>query len=1053
MTELLPLHRSATSKPHNKTPTSLPLADWRHLDAYVLLGEPGAGKTSVFKQEAEAQKGTSVFRTARDFLTLGPPQGWRDEILFIDAVDERQVASDCATAPLDGIRKKLLELGRPKFRLSCREADWIAGGTQDLCDVAPEGKVEELWLDPLCNADIHALLKHWGFTTDQDINAFLEMAYRRNMAALLYNPILLNMLAEAVRKNDWPASRSETYELACKQMASEHNSDNRRAARQAAVPIEQCLEAAGKLCALLLLSDAQYLSSDPKDNGVEAIQISELPTALDLQASVLHATLNSKLFGTEGERRMPRHRTIAEYLGARAIAALVAQHGLPIQRVLALLTGHDGGIVEPLRGLYGWLTFHSTSERELLIGADPLGLVLYGDVQPFSTCEKRWVLEALQRKAARFPWFRSENWEAHPFGALCTADMEPTFRAFFSNPSREIAHQAVLDCVADAIEHGEPMPAIAPDLEAVIRDNSYGQNIRKACVAAWVKTLPDSSKPANALLKDIQTGKILDADDELAGHLLTELYPAGLSAIEAICHWHPAKAKNFIGRFHMFWATEFVECMPRDQLGAALDYLVRRISSKEAQKDEGSPEPSMDSLRKTALRLLARGLMEISDVVSDEKLYLWLGIGLDEYGGLRSQADEHDAIRDLLSSRPTRLKSIYAIGIKVLPANDSLSRPQVWLVEQRLYQAKLPTDWYQWLLDQATESTNAGVVKDWLIQSTCAAIYRQDLFDISLDYIDAWISLHTDQWPHASDWKLEVSSSLMDCWQQTQHMRNMRISKDNAGQRLKRKNEIAPVLKAVFAGTASLGLMGNVAQAYNKRFSNICGDDPIERVMEFLVVSKAEAGHAIDGIKAVLQRSDLPTAAEIEAFNLAGEYYFIGPACQLAAELTYADDPSVVMSWGDHLVETLVAFHLINDGGQKLDWFAALCRIRHDIVAPVLQRIAVYDIQSFESPRLRTPYDLRDEHAPKALAAQVLPSLIRAVPAKPSKDQLRLLNGALIPGAKHHLSSDEFRALIEERLAESGNSVELRTSFHIAGLQFSADAHLLALKALSKTHS
>lgn len=968
MTELLPLHRSATSKPHNKTPKSLPLAEWRHLDAYVLLGEPGAGKTSVFKQEAEAQKDTAVFRTARDFLILGPPPGWRDEILFIDAVDERQVASDCTTAPLDGIRKKLLELGKPKFRLSCREADWISGGTKDLCEVAPAGKVEELWLDPLCDADIHALLKHWGFTTDQDINTFLDMAHRRNMAALLYNPILLEMLAKAVRKNDWPSNRSETYELACKQMASEHNVKNRQAAGQAALPIEQCLEAAGKLSALLLLSDAQCLSYDPNDDSVEAIQIDELPTMLGLQTSVLNATLNSKLFGAEGERRMPRHRTIAEYLGARAIAALVTLHGLPIQRVLALLTGHDGGIVEPLRGLYGWLTFHCTPERELLIGADPLGLVLYGDVQPFSTCEKGWVLEALRREAVRFPWFRSENWEAHPFGALGTMDMEPRFRALLSDSSREIAHQSVLDCLADAIEHGEPMPAIAPDLEAVIRDNSYGQSIRKACVAAWVKTLTDSSKPANALLKDIQTGKILDADDELAGHLLTELYPAGLSAIEAIRHWHPAKAKNFIGRFHMFWATEFVERTPCAQLGAVLDYLARRISSKEAQEDEGSPEPSMDSLRKTALRLLARGLMEISDVVSDEKLYLWLGIGLDGYGWLRSQDDEHDAIRDWLSSHPSRLKSIYVIGLKILRANDSENRPDVHFMDQRLYKAKLPTDWHQWLLNQATESTNAAVAKDWLIQATCAAMYRQDLFDISLDDIDAWISLHTDQWPHASDWKLEVSSSLMDCYQHTEHMRNMRISKVNAGRRLERKNEIAPVLADVFAGTASHGVIANVVRAYNKEFYDIRGDEPVDRVMEFLVVSKTDAVKAIDGLKAVLRRSDLPTAAEIEAIRLTGKHYVIGPACQLAAELTYADDPSVVMSWGDQLVETLVAFHLINGGGQKLDWFAALCRTRNNIVAPVLQRIAVHDIQSFESPRLRTPYDLRDGHAPKALA-------------------------------------------------------------------------------------
>jgi len=1051
MTQYLPLPRSATSKLNHKTPTSLPLSDWRDLDAYVLLGEPGAGKTTVFRQEADAQKGMAVFVTARNFLTLGPPQGWRDEILFIDAVDERQAASECATAPLDGIRKKLFELGKPKFRLSCREADWLAGGTKDLGEVALAGKVEELWLDPLRNADIDALLRHWGLAKDQDISAFREMAYRRNMGALLCNPMLLRMLVEAVRKNDWPASRSETYELACKQMASEHNPENRRAAKQAALPIEQCLEAAGKLCALLLLSDAQYLSFDPQDNGVEAIQISELPMALSLDISVLQAALNSKLFGAEGERRMPRHRTIAEYLGARAIAALVAQNGLPIQRVLALLTGHDGGVVEPLRGLYGWLTLHCMPERELLISADSLGLVLYGDVKPFSACEKRWVLEALRREAIRFPWFRSENWEAHPFGALGTADMEPMFRELFSDLSREIGHQSVLDCVANAIQYGEPMLGMAPALEAVIRDGSYGKDIRKACVAAWVKTLADNSEPAKALLEDIRTGEIIDVDDELVGQMLTELYPARLSAIEAIGYWHPEKTKNFIGRFHMFWATTFVKLTVHDQFGMALDYLCSKISSKEIQEDEESQEPSMNSLRETAIKLFVRGLIEISDVISDEQLYRWLGIGLDRYGWLRPHCDEYEAIQNWLSFHPNRLKSIYVIGLKILQKNDAENSSDVKFLDERLYKAKLPTDWYQWRLNQVTESTNIRVIKNLLCQSTLAAMYHQELFDISLNEVDAWIGLHADKWPYASDWKLEVSSSPMDCWPRTEYIRNLRVSNVNSGRRLERKSVISPALEAVFTGTASPELMGNLVKAYKKMFFDIHGDEPVDRVMDFLVVPKAEAFKAIDGIKAVLRRSDLPTAAEIEAISFTEKNYSIGPACQLAAELTYADDPSVVMSWSEQLVETLVTFHLINDGGQKLDWFDTLCRIRPNAVAPVLKRIAVYDIQNFDSPRLRTPYDLRGADAPKALAAQVLPCLVRAIPAKPSKDQLRLLTGVLIPGAIHHLSLNEFRILIEEHLAEFDISVELQVALHIAGLQFDADRHLAALEALSKT--
>lgn len=1053
MTEYLPLPRSATSKPHNKTSTSLPLSGWRELDAYVLLGEPGAGKTTVFRQEAEAQKGVAVFVTARDFLTLGPPYGWRDEILFIDAVDERQAASDCATAPLDGIRKKLFELGRPRFRLSCREADWLAGGTKDLCAVAPEGKVEELWLDLLCNADIAALLRHWGFANDQDINAFREMAYRRNMEALLRNPMLLNMLVEAVRKNDWPASRSETYELACKQMASEHNLENRRAAKQAAVPIEQCLEAAGKLCALLLLSDAQYLSFDLKDHGGEVIQIDELPKALGLEFSVLRATVNSTLFGAEGERRMPRHRTIAEYLGARAIAALVTEHGLPIQRVRALLTGHDGGVVEPLRGLYGWLTFHCVPERELLIGADPLGLVLYGDVKPFSTCEKRWVLEALQRAAARFPWFHSSNRNAHPFGALGTVDMEPAFWALFSDPSREIAHQSVLDCVVNAIHYGEPMPGMAQVLEAVIRDASYGESLRNACVAAWVKTLPDDGESGKALLEDIRTGKVIDADDELTGHLLIELYPKRLSPDEALLNLYPGKLKRQSGAFWRFWDEKFIESIPCNKLGSSLDFMYYLLFSKDDQELKKYSDEFVCSLREIGSKLLAQRFLEMCDSIGDDKLYRWLDYRVISYS-------DTELIKDWLSSHPAKLKSLYLIGANYLKLHDSENIYGPPHVNVYLLNPKLPIDWFQWLLNQAAESTNAGLVKNFLTQATRAAINSQDKFDISLDDIDAWIELHVDKWPKALDWKLEVSSMSMDCRECHDYkmlslfFNGQRKKKEHLQQKIAIAIAIAPALEAVFVGTASSGLMGDLPRDYIiKKISCIIGRRPVDRVMDFFMVSEAEAVKSIHGLKAVLQRSNLPTAAEIEAIHLTEKNYLIGPACQLAAELTYADDPSVVMSWSEQLIETLVAFHLINGGGQKLDWFDALCRTRPNTVAPVLKRIAVNNIQNFESPYLRMQYHLWDEHTPKALAAQVIPCLIRAIPAKPSKYQLGLLDRALIPVAMHHLSLNEFRMLIEERLADCNISVELQISLHIAGLQFEVDKNLAALDKLSKIDS
>ena len=54
---------------------SLPLEDFRGVDAFVLLGAPGTGKTTAFRREAERTDGRYV--TARDFATFDDKPEWR----------------------------------------------------------------------------------------------------------------------------------------------------------------------------------------------------------------------------------------------------------------------------------------------------------------------------------------------------------------------------------------------------------------------------------------------------------------------------------------------------------------------------------------------------------------------------------------------------------------------------------------------------------------------------------------------------------------------------------------------------------------------------------------------------------------------------------------------------------------------------------------------------------------------------------------------------------------------------------------------------------------
>ena len=189
---------------------SRPLEAFRPEPAYVLLGDPGSGKSTAFEREREACGADGIVVSARDFRTFDPASHpeWRGKTLFIDGLDEVRAGMSDARAPLDAIRRNLDTLGRPRFRLSCREADWL--GTNDrtrLDAVAPDGRVTVLRLDPLTDSDIEEILE-----SDPRIGgsrAFIEQARDRGGDGFLTNPQTLDMLAEVVatgRQAGWSCS-------------------------------------------------------------------------------------------------------------------------------------------------------------------------------------------------------------------------------------------------------------------------------------------------------------------------------------------------------------------------------------------------------------------------------------------------------------------------------------------------------------------------------------------------------------------------------------------------------------------------------------------------------------------------------------------------------------------------------------------------------------------------------------------------------------------------------------------------------------------------------
>ncbi len=335
----------------------------------MLLGAPGAGKTEAFKLEAERSCGYYV--TARDFITFDDKPEWRGTTLFIDGLDEARAGSTDGRTPFDRIRAKLDRLGCPMFRLSCREADWFGATDKDcLQTVSRDGKVTVYASIRSPENDVREILRrNYGIV---DTDGFVASARKRGIDTLLTNPQSLRMLAKAVTADGiWPETRLKTFDLACKTLLGEFNTTHGIANRDP-FDISLLMDAAGRLCAMQLLTGGAGYTGYGGDSDRDYPGLETIPSE---DREILRHALATRVFEWPDEcRAVPVHRQIAEFLGARYLAGLIGD-GLPVGRVLALMTGHDGVVVSELRGLAAWLAAHSKFSREEIIARDPLGTV------------------------------------------------------------------------------------------------------------------------------------------------------------------------------------------------------------------------------------------------------------------------------------------------------------------------------------------------------------------------------------------------------------------------------------------------------------------------------------------------------------------------------------------------------------------------------------------------------------------------------------------------------------------------------------------------------
>ena len=1039
---------------------SKPLSEFRSMTAYVLLADPGAGKTTEFDRQSRELGDAALMVSARDFITLDPGSHlqWHHKVLFIDGLDEIRAGREDSRAPLDEIRNRLDRLQPPGFRISCREADWLGhSDRQSLKAVSPDSRIVVLRLDELDEPQITALLRQQH--NRSDAQEFISKARQHGVGGLLRNPLTLRLLVDALKQGgNWPDSRLKTLEMACRQIATEHNQEHRVAKRPP--PLESIVDAAGYMCALQLLSGIEGYSPPSSVAEPSLVSLAELgePPAR-LTRDYLEHALTTKLFRAVGEGFVPLHRQVAEFLAGQHLAELI-DDGLPARRIVALMTSpSDGRVVTSLRGLSAWLAAHSREARPLLIDADPVGVGLYGDIGNWDTCEKKQLLESLSRLAAeasllghqrqdgRSHGYRDDT--AWAFRSLAAADMVPTMRDLLGGASTRAADDRLAALILETLSHADDPQSVADlkaDLEAIIWSETQSTRIRKRALDAYLHVVPssdDRTEDLRLLLDAIQDGSVPDPDDEVRGALLETLYPESITPSEVWRYALP-RDRDLIGRFWRFWNQTLLEESSDQHLAELLDSL---------HEDASRLVPALEQsgLEDLPAELLARFLEASGDNRELAQLYDWLAAAGSSLGRFHRKEEPARRVRAWLEARPEVQKEIVLTWLRQRDPDDS-GRPLGYWFCEALHGSKLPPDFGLWCLDQAIKigDTEPEVSQGLLWQAYRSRHEPSTSVGLTLEAMRERTSGHPTLAQHLDEFcerRSSSESSIEDEYRLKREESQRQLDEKRQQRREDwakhlheqeaelRENRFSPQNLATLANV-HLGLVVGVDRhaSPQARISDFIGGDP--RLVDAVMVA----------LECAASRGDVPEVRQTISWSLESKHSWLTrPVLASLGLLDTGDSARLDALPEAQKRKALAIYYCVPHGAETPPWHDRWLQQDSELVLDVLYRCAVADVRAGkEVPAGLNDLDGAAGHDDRVHEVRL--RLLEAFPTR-SSNQQNLLLDRLLTEALDHPDKTALLALARRKQALTSMPVAQRIRWWVTDALIVQGTRLQQLKS------
>lgn len=632
----------------------------------VVLGEPGMGKSELIGELGRAS-GVAPVSAPRFMLSKNPGSHVTPgHPLLIDGLDEA-IARDEKDA-LDRVLAQLEDAGCPRFVLSCRSREWQSRSLRSLKEIYG---VEPLVvsIEEFTREEASAFWSSRGFTSSVD--PVLDGLDEQGLSDLYRNPLTLSLLGRVADSGkSLPATRAELFGHVCELIWREEN-DARQNTQLAQINQEQALSSAGACMAAMIFGgvDAIRLGgiAERQEGEVWIGDLEDLPGGAHARSVVA-----SKLFKNVGvARAAPIHRVIAEFLGARWLAA---QATTSISRRRLLAQFHSGGAVpSSLRGLHAWLAFHSPHLAERIIAADPFGLLRYGETALLDAAQAATLLDALERLARADPYFRAQDWDARSAKGLAQPSLASRIDAILANAGSNFHLRTLL---LEAIKDTPLVSSLSSILEKLVFDDARNYGEREEALEAvfadrsrqfWqiaAQTLVDQASEDSARL----AGRLIEmlrydvADDLLASTLLAKI-GLQVSQFPRACERQPIRFRRF--------KTLVSQLTP-----SRSKTLLRDISSRVPPRviaDYDSLRYLSEILALLLLRALRGGAIELRDAPS---VWVWLG-QINEQSS--ADKDTLEQIREAFDGRDELRRRIQRYGMWTAHKSKTL-----WQAEYRL---------------------------------------------------------------------------------------------------------------------------------------------------------------------------------------------------------------------------------------------------------------------------------------------------------------------------------------------------------------------------------